>query len=288
MNRLRLIFVALAMTVACLLSLEAKTRRAVVIGLGIQQDSSWRKINGDKDVPLVTDMLKANGFTDIKTLVNSEATKKNIMDALGELVSRSGKGDIIYIHFSGHGQRMTDLDGDEHDGWDETWIPYDAYRKYSSRDRGEKHISDDEVSMVLGRLRRKIGNEGTIAVVVDACHSGDSTRDAGSDDTTTAVRGVVDEFILPGKPARRRKADAEAWLTLSACRDYQLNQEYQGCGKLTHIMTNRWNSFRGMSDKDIHEIINKAMQTRKYKGPLPQNPGMSGTTGNVLSIIFSK
>lgn len=275
------------MTVAYLPSLEAKTRRAVVIGLGTQQDLSWRKINGDKDVPLVTNMLKANGFTDIKTLVNSEATKKNIMKALGELVSRSGKDDIIYIHFSGHGQRMTDLDGDENDGWDETWIPYDAYRKYCSRDRGDKHISDDEVSIVLGRLRKKIGNEGTIAVVVDACHSGDSTRDAGSCDTT-AIRGVADEFILPGKPMRRRKAAAEAWLTLSACRDYQLNQEYRGCGKLTHIMTDRWHSFQGMPDKAIHESIDKAMQTRKYKGTLPQNPGMSGTTGNVLSIIFSK
>lgn len=47
------------MTMACLLSLEAKTRRAVVIGLGIQQDSSWRKINGDKDVPLVSSPEKS-------------------------------------------------------------------------------------------------------------------------------------------------------------------------------------------------------------------------------------
>lgn len=53
-------------------------------------------------------------------------------------------------------------------------------------------------------------------------------------------------------------------------------------------MTDRWHSFQGMSDKAIHENIDKAMQTRKYKGPLPQNPGLSGTTGNVLSIIFSK
>ena len=31
----------------------AQTKRALVIGLGEQQDKAWNKINGDKDVPLV-------------------------------------------------------------------------------------------------------------------------------------------------------------------------------------------------------------------------------------------
>ena len=33
--------------------LHAQTKRALVIGLGEQQDKAWNKINGDKDVPLV-------------------------------------------------------------------------------------------------------------------------------------------------------------------------------------------------------------------------------------------
>ena len=32
--------------------LHAQTKRALVIGLGEQQDKAWNKINGDKDVPL--------------------------------------------------------------------------------------------------------------------------------------------------------------------------------------------------------------------------------------------
>lgn len=35
------------------LSVCAQTKRALVIGIGVQQDPSWGKINGDKDVPLV-------------------------------------------------------------------------------------------------------------------------------------------------------------------------------------------------------------------------------------------
>ena len=44
------------------LSITAQTKRALVIGLGEQQDKAWNKINGDKDVPLVQVMLKNAGF----------------------------------------------------------------------------------------------------------------------------------------------------------------------------------------------------------------------------------
>lgn len=270
-----------------LLPLEAKTRRAVVIGLGEQLDKSWRRINGDKDVPLVTSMLKSNGFTDIKTLVNSQATKDNIIASLKSLISRTEKGDIVYIHFSGHGQRITDVNGDETDGWDESWIPYDAYKKYCAKDRGERHLSDDEIAMYMTQLRSKIGKNGTIAVVVDACHSGDSTRGLEGADSVV-VRGVYSEFVIPDKAKNRVTQAKETWLTLSACQDYQLNQEYNGFGKLTYIITNNWRRFRGHSDKAIYNIINETMQSRGYKGDVAQNPRLSGEAGIVLSIIFNK
>ena len=44
------------------LSVSAQTKRALVIGLGEQQDKAWNKINGDKDVSLVQGMLKSAGF----------------------------------------------------------------------------------------------------------------------------------------------------------------------------------------------------------------------------------
>ena len=57
------------------LSVTAQTKRALVIGLGEQQDKAWNKINGDKDVPLVQGMLKSAGFKSVTTLVNRQATK---------------------------------------------------------------------------------------------------------------------------------------------------------------------------------------------------------------------
>ena len=60
------------------LSVTAQTKRALVIGIGEQQDKAWNKINGDKDVPLVQAMLKNAGFKSVTTLVNRQVTIQRI------------------------------------------------------------------------------------------------------------------------------------------------------------------------------------------------------------------
>ena len=50
------------------LSVSAQTKRALVIGLGEQQDKAWNQIYGDKDVPLVQGMLKNAGFKSVTQL----------------------------------------------------------------------------------------------------------------------------------------------------------------------------------------------------------------------------
>lgn len=287
MKKTTYITALLILILTCVIPAEANTRRAVVIGLGEQLDKSWGKINGDKDVPLVVSMLKANGFGDIVSLTNSKATKFGIVNAFNSLINRSQKDDIIYIHFSGHGQMMTDMNGDEKDGLDESWIPYDAYLKYCAKDRGEKHLSDDEIAAFLSRLHTKIGDGGAIAVVVDACHSGDSTRDLCESDSIV-VRGIDVDFVIPGKRTKTSARSSELWLTLSACQDFQLNQEYNGVGKLTHILANNWRNYVGKSDQAIYQSIDETYETRKYKGPVAQNPRLSGKYGRVLSLIFNK
>lgn len=101
------------------LYLQAQNKRALVIGLGEYEDTSWSAVHGDKDVPIIVEMLKYYKYNDVKTLVNKQATKKQIVSEFQKLAKRCLAGDIVYIHFSGHGQRMTDIDGDEEDGLDE-------------------------------------------------------------------------------------------------------------------------------------------------------------------------
>jgi hypothetical protein len=46
-------------------------------------------------------------------------TKKNILEAMDRVVQYSKAGDVVFIHYSGHGGRVRDTNGDEKDGYDE-------------------------------------------------------------------------------------------------------------------------------------------------------------------------
>jgi len=52
-------------------------------------------------------------------------TKRNIEAAFKYMVDCSHAGDVVFVHYSGHGSRVRDLDGDEDDGFDETLVPVD-------------------------------------------------------------------------------------------------------------------------------------------------------------------
>lgn len=270
--------------------LQAQTRRALVIGLGQQEDKAWGKINGDKDVLYVDKILKDAKFKagNIRKLVNQQATKKAIVNAFKSLIAQSRRGDIIYVHYSGHGQQMKDVHNDEKDGLDECWIPYDAYRRPCNKDRGEKHLTDDEVNYYLNAIRNKIGDVGKMLVVIDACHSGDATR--GSDDEV--VRGVEDIFeaiksFIWGEPSEKgkekvvnpkAKENKERWITISACRSDQVNIEMKNpvVGKLTYAL---YKKTKEASKDDNDEFFRKIrMFVNSNTGSRPQYPVMTGET----------
>ncbi len=266
----------------CALPLVAQEhgRHALVFGLGEQKDPAWAKINGDKDVGYVVELLDAMGYTDIVTLKNEQATKQAMVDAFAALAARCNRGDAVYVHYSGHGQLMTDLNGDEsfkwsggHSRWDESWIPYDAYMVYGDNDRGERHFSDDEVARCLTAVRERIGDEGALIVVVDACHSGDAT--CGVDEAP--VRGVGLKFGMPIDNAIPiEKPMPERWMTISACKPFQLNMEMTSpqVGKLTYALYTMGKGVFDLENDEIEALLRRFMD--EHRGPLPQSPVVSG------------
>ena len=83
------------------------------------------------------------------------------MAGFRKLVSESSAGDSVFFHYSGHGGRVRDEDGDEDDGYDETLIPVD----YQSSGQ----ITDDIVySELVGRMPAG----STLTCLMDCCHSG--------------------------------------------------------------------------------------------------------------------
>lgn len=287
------------------LSVSAQTKRALVIGLGEQQDKAWNKINGDKDVPLVQGMLKSAGFKSVTALVNRQATKTGIIGAFRKMVASCKQGDVVYIHYSGHGQQMTDVHNDERDGLDECWIPYDACRKASATYHGERHLTDDELNVYLNAIRNKVGAKGKLLVVIDACHSGDGTR--GEDDEI--VRGVEDTLVVDSQNARglyetfeaiksffmgdngkenvintKAKPLAERWITISACRSDQVNIEMKkpSVGKLTYAL---WKELKNSDKVNNDEFMRRIRKfVNRNTGSRPQQPEMTGEDINKYNI----
>lgn len=287
------------------LSVTAQTKRALVIGLGEQQDMAWNKINGDKDVPLVQGMLKNAGFKSVTVLVNRQATKTGIIGAFRKMAASCKQGDVVYVHYSGHGQQMTDVHNDEKDGLDECWIPYDAYRNASATYHGEKHLTDDELNVYLNAIRHKIGAKGKLLVVIDACHSGDGTRG----DNDEVVRGVEDTLVVDSLNARglyeafemvkslfmgdndkekiinhKAKPLAERWITISACRSDQVNVEMKSpaVGKLTYAL---WKELKNSDKVNNNEFMRRIRKfVNRNTSSRPQQPEMTGEDINKYNI----
>lgn len=236
-----------------------QARRALLIGIGnYPEDSGWNIIHGNNDVAIIKDVLLHQGFLadDILQLIDSDATKANILLSLDKLSECCQAGDVVYLHFSGHGQQITDLNGDEEDGFDEAWIPYDAKKVYVPGEyEGENHITDDELNILFTKLRVRVGAKGKIVIVADACHSGSGSR--GLPDDEVYVRGTGDKFIIPrqGSNVIRKPAPTE-WLFVAACKSYQSNYEYRSpagdyYGVLSYVISGESKQFDGCKYIDL-------------------------------------
>lgn len=208
--------------------------RALLIGISDYSSKySWNTISGTNDIDLIKDVLK--DFS-VKELRNDKATYTNILKEFERLIEQSKPGDIVYIHFSGHGQPVEDYDGDENDGWDEAFVPYDAGDKYiSGVYEGDKHLVDDTLNGLLERLRVKLGASGFLYVVMDACHAGEQFRGEEEDDEAP-VRGSIvgiskneKSFVAKLNTVKHYpitpETDKSNIVMMEACRSYQVNRE---------------------------------------------------------------
>lgn len=177
----------------------AQQKRALLIGIGsYPKENGWKSLSSENDIQYLKSILPLKGFSEahISVLLNEQATVNGIEQAVEKLIIATGPGDIVILHYSGHGQQITDDDGDEADGYDEAWVPYDAASRFSHTGyKGEKHIRDDKVGVWVKRLSEKVGASGSIFVNIDACHSGTATRSAA----LGIVRGDPTPFKIPGK-----------------------------------------------------------------------------------------
>jgi metacaspase-1 len=143
------------------------TRRAVMIG--INYTGQQGQLSGcHNDVNNMLEYIKTvHGFQDenITVLLDAEGytqpTYDNMLAAYKKLVSECQAGDAVFCHYSGHGGKLRDDDGDEKDGYDETLVPVDFQTASQLRD-------DDVFSALIGPMPSGV----VVTCVMDCCHSG--------------------------------------------------------------------------------------------------------------------
>ena len=149
---------------------------------------------------------------DVLRLLDGEATRSAFLDALEALRGRAGTGDQVVVFFSGHGSQMTDREGDEGDGLDETIVPFD-----SGRGDGEnRDVTDDEINHWAARV---LDVTPHLTLIFDCCHAATLHRPAWRVRSVPPDLRPVEE--LPASPVRAWR-DVEAGprpLLIAACRD---------------------------------------------------------------------
>lgn len=108
----------------------------------------------------------------VRTLVNEQATRANVIAAFRDHLAQAGPGDTVLIYYSGHGsQNATALEfqSSVSDKQEEGWVLYD------SRLPGNYDLADKEIALLLETVGRR---NPEIVVIADSCHSGSVTRNA--------------------------------------------------------------------------------------------------------------
>ncbi|OHT90669.1 caspase family protein [Mycobacterium syngnathidarum] len=100
----------------------------------------------------------------ISLITDFNATKEAIETAVTGLIRGARRGDVLLVHYSGHGSNVPDDNGDESDKRDEILCPTDLDWNDPLRDDWLRSVFDGLASGV------------SLTVVTDSCHSGTVTR----------------------------------------------------------------------------------------------------------------
>ena len=154
-------------------------KKALFVGINKFANYSQFTLNGcvndAKDMAALYKDLLGFKTTEMTVLSDAQATKANIMSNLNAMVADAKAGKLNYLVFSlsSHGTQMNDTSGDEPDGKDEAFVPYDIAEKAGAWDPAHI-ISDDEFHDLFVQLPAGV----LLEVYLDTCHSGTGLRGA--------------------------------------------------------------------------------------------------------------
>ena len=286
-------------------------KRALIVTIGDYPNNSklnqnWPDLASNNDKQLVYQQLVSQGFpkNQILTISDQQATAAGIKAGLNRLIESSKRGDLVYFHYSGHGQQVSDVDGsliandllelDELDDFDEALAAYNAPFKSYEGYKLQEHVMDDELNYYFGKLKQKLGSTGQVIVVLDACHSGSGTRGGEVERT----RGTGEPCVIKVGGSFQKKNskvnnaglemdftfqesnDLANFVVFSGCKSNEINREYydprskKWYGSLSYSLVKYWDELSTTSTyKDWYSKVNQFVSL-KYNNV--QHPELEG------------
>lgn len=135
-------------------------KRALLIGINyIGTGNDLRGcINDAKNMEAL--LRDQYGFSDIKLLLEKDATTAGIKAGMKWLIEGVVPGDVIVMHYSGHGSQLPSKT--EADGYEEIICPIDLNWR-------DKVITDQDLRSTFNQVPNGVNT----TVILDCCHSGD-------------------------------------------------------------------------------------------------------------------
>lgn len=264
-------------------------RRAVLIGINKYRvpGSDLRGcVNDVRNLQGVLTTYYGFAAKDIVLLTDLDATKSAMEKAITKLLTGAKKGDVLLLHYSGHGSNSPDDNGDEADKRDEILCPTDL--------DWQDPFRDDWLRKKFDTVKAGV----SLTVIMDCCHSGTNTRailppdapikerylpnplDLLATESGRKLRGAVKGELRASSRAMRRKSDVVhadiCELLITGCRDTQtsadayINGSYNGA--LTYYLVESIKEANGqLTYRELHKRT-----LAKLKGEYDQVPQLEG------------
>jgi hypothetical protein len=167
----------------------------------------WNDLAGCvNDINILKDALKDHqGFNpkNIVELVNENATRQNTVAWLKQFPATLKKGDIVFVHFSGHGNIIIDQP-DSLQKYEGLYIPCrDANYPSDPALSASNFIFQYELAEFFNRIKREIGKTGQLVISIDVSHAGELMSYAKEDSikgstsvSTVRRRGETDNMLF--------------------------------------------------------------------------------------------